>query len=99
MVERGKGDGVFITTTGVGVVPEGVDISGDRARPGDVILLNGTQGDHGVAMLSKRENLDFETEIRSDSAALHGLVADMVAAVPGDPGACATRREAGSPPR
>jgi hydrogenase expression/formation protein HypE len=83
VVERGKGDGVFITTTGVGVVPEGVDVSGDRARPGDVILLSGSIGDHGVAILSKRENLAFETDIRSDSAALHGLVADMVAAVPG----------------
>lgn len=83
VVERGKGDGVFITTTGVGVIPEGVDISGDKARPGDVILLNGSIGDHGVAILSKRENLAFETDICSDSAALHGLVADMVAAVPG----------------
>jgi hydrogenase expression/formation protein HypE len=83
VVERGKGDGVFITTTGVGVVPEGVDVSGDKARPGDVILLSGSIGDHGVAILSKRENLAFETVIHSDSAALHGLVADMVAAVPG----------------
>jgi hydrogenase expression/formation protein HypE len=83
VVEKGKGDGVFITTTGIGVVPEGVHISGDRARPGDAILVSGTLGDHGIAVLSKRENLEFETEILSDSAALHGLVADMVAAVPG----------------
>jgi hydrogenase expression/formation protein HypE len=83
VVEKGKGDGVFITTTGVGVVPEGVDISAERARPGDAVLISGTLGDHGVAILSKRANLDFETEIRSDSAALHGLVAAMVAAVPG----------------
>jgi hydrogenase expression/formation protein HypE len=83
VVERGKGDGVFITTTGIGVVPDGVDVSGDKARPGDVILLSGSIGDHGVAILSKRENLAFDTEIQSDSAALHGLVADMVAAVPG----------------
>lgn len=82
VVERGKGDGVFITTTGIGVVPEGITISGDRARPGDAILINGHIGDHGVAILSQRENLGFETEIRSDSAALHGLVADMIAAVP-----------------
>ncbi len=82
VVERGKGDGVFITTTGVGAVPEGVLISGDRARPGDAILLSGTMGDHGVAILSRRENLGFETEIRSDTAALHGLVAAMVEAVP-----------------
>lgn len=82
VVERGKGDGVFITTTGVGVVPEGVDISGDKARPGDAIICSGSIGDHGVAVLSKRANLEFETEIRSDTAALHGLVADMIAEVP-----------------
>ena len=82
VVERGKGDGVFITTTGVGVVPHGVDIAADRARPGDAVLLSGSIGDHGTAVLSRRENLSFETEIRSDSAALHGLVAAMVEAVP-----------------
>jgi hydrogenase expression/formation protein HypE len=82
VVEKGKGDGVFITTTGIGVVPPGVQISGDRAAPGDAILVSGTLGDHGIAVLSKRENLTFETEILSDSAALHGLVADMIAAVP-----------------
>jgi len=83
VVEKGKGDGVFITTTGVGVVPAGVQISGDRARPGDRILVSGTIGDHGVAIMSLRENLSFETTIQSDTAALHGLVAAMVAAVPG----------------
>jgi hydrogenase expression/formation protein HypE len=82
VVERGKGDGIFITTTGVGVVPEGVDISGDKASPGDAILVNGTMGDHGVAVMSKRENLGFETAIESDTNALHGLVAAMVEAVP-----------------
>jgi len=82
VVERGKGDGIFITTTGVGVVPGGVDISGDKAQPGDAILLSGTLGDHGVAIMSSRENLEFETSIESDSAALHTLVADMVAVVP-----------------
>ncbi|WP_372885510.1 hydrogenase expression/formation protein HypE [Shimia sp.] len=82
VVERGKGDGVFITTTGVGVVADGLEISGTNARPGDAILVSGTIGDHGVAIMSSRENLEFETAIRSDSAALHGLVADMVAAVP-----------------
>lgn len=83
VVENGKGDGVFITTTGVGIVPEAVRISGDRAEPGDLILVNGTLGDHGVAIMSSRENLEFETSIESDSAALHTLVADMVAAAPG----------------
>ena len=81
VVERGKGDGVFITTTGVGVVPEGVRISGDLAEPGDAVLLSGTIGDHGVAIMSSRENLSFETTIESDSAALHDLVADLVAGV------------------
>ncbi|KZM51965.1 hydrogenase expression/formation protein HypE [Labrenzia sp. OB1] len=83
VVEKGKGDGVFITTAGVGVLPDGVSISPSAARPGQVVLLSGSIGDHGVAILSKRENLEFETEILSDSAALHSLVADMIAAVPG----------------
>jgi len=82
VVERGKGDGIFITTTGVGIVPEGVNISADLARPGDAILVSGSMGDHGVAVMSKREGLTFETDILSDSAALHGLVAAMVEAVP-----------------
>jgi hydrogenase expression/formation protein HypE len=83
VVERGKGDGIFITTTGIGRVPDGVAISADQARPGDRILVSGTIGDHGIAVMSKRENLSFETDILSDSAALHTLVAEMVAAVPG----------------
>lgn len=80
VVERGKADGVFIATAGVGVVPAGLVLSGDRATPGDVVLLSGSIGDHGVAIMSSRENLEFETAILSDSAALHGLVAAMVAA-------------------
>jgi hydrogenase expression/formation protein HypE len=83
VVEQGKGDGVFITTTGIGVVPDGVEISGDRARPGDRILLSGSIGDHGMAVMSKRESLAFTTDLVSDSAALHTLVAAMVAAAPG----------------
>ena len=79
VVERGKGDGIFINTAGVGVVPDGVDVCGDQARPGDVVLVNGMLGDHGVAVMSKRENLSFSTEILSDSQALNGLVADMLA--------------------
>jgi hydrogenase expression/formation protein HypE len=82
VVEKGKGDGVFITTTGIGVVPPGIEISGDRARPGDAIIVSGSIGDHGVAIMSSRENLEFETSIESDSAALHGLIADMIEAVP-----------------
>lgn len=80
VVEKGKGDGVFITTTGVGVVADDINISGDKAEPGDVIIVNGSMGDHGVAIMSSRENLEFETTLKSDSAALHTLVADMVAA-------------------
>jgi len=83
VVEQGKGDGVFISTTGIGLVPMGVDVSGSNARPGDVILLSGTIGDHGVAVLSQRESLEFETTLQSDSAALHGLVAAMLDAAPG----------------
>lgn len=82
VVEQGKGDGVFISTTGVGVVPVGVDVSGRNARPGDVLLLSGTIGEHGVAVLSQRESLEFETTIRSDTAALHTLVAAMLQAAP-----------------
>jgi hydrogenase expression/formation protein HypE len=82
VVEQGKGDGVFITTTGVGVVPPGVDVSGSRARPGDAILVSGTLGDHGIAIMSLREGLGFETEVQSDTAALHGLVAAILAAEP-----------------
>ena len=59
VVERGKGDGIFITTSGVGVVPEGIHISGDRARLGDYVILSGTIGDHGIALLSQREHLAF----------------------------------------
>ncbi len=79
VVERGHGDGIFITTTGIGRVPDGVSVSADRARPGDVVLVSGGIGEHGIAVLSKREGLAFETDIVSDCAALHGLVAAMVA--------------------
>jgi hydrogenase expression/formation protein HypE len=82
VVERGKGDGVFISTTGVGVVAEGIDIDGAHARPGYAILVSGHIGNHGMAIMSKRESLAFETEIVSDTAALNGLVAHMLAAMP-----------------
>lgn len=80
VVERGKGDGVFIATTGIGVVPHGIEVSVERVRPGDRIILSGPLGDHGVAVMSRRHDLKFETEIVSDSASLHELVAAMVAA-------------------
>lgn len=83
VVERGKGDGVFVATTGVGVVPAHVvGPSADRARPGDAVLVSGTVGDHGVAVLSQREGLSLETGVTSDSAPLHRLVARMVAVAP-----------------
>ncbi len=78
VVERGKADGVFISTAGIGLVPPGLYLSGNQARPGDAVLISGPIGDHGVAIMSCRENLSFDTAILSDSAALHGLVATMV---------------------
>ncbi len=80
VVERGKADGVFICTTGIGVVPLATEISVERVRPGDRILLSGSLGDHGVAVMSARHDLRFETDLISDSAPLHTLVAGMVAA-------------------
>ncbi len=82
VVERGKGDGVFITTTGIGVIPEGIHISAHQAKPGDHIIVNGFMGDHGVAVMSQRNNLSFNTQIQSDTCALHELVAIMIQAVP-----------------
>ena len=80
VVERGKGDGLFINTTGIGLVPDGVDLSAERARPGDKVLLSGGIGEHGIAILAQREGLQFETTIQSDSAALHTLTATMLQA-------------------
>jgi hydrogenase expression/formation protein HypE len=80
VVDRGKADRIFINTAGVGVIAPGVDIAGQNARPGDIVLINGPMGDHGVAVLSTREGLSFQTEIESDSASLNGLVAAMLAA-------------------
>lgn len=79
VVERGKGDGLFITTTGVGVLPPGLTLGGARARPGDVVMVSGSIGDHGVAIMSQRENLSFDAPIVSDTAALNGLIAAMLA--------------------
>jgi len=77
VVERGKGDGVFITTTGVGVVAPGKALSGRNAGPGDAILVSGTLGDHGMAIMAERESLGFDSPIVSDTAALHGLIEAM----------------------
>jgi hydrogenase expression/formation protein HypE len=78
VVNRGKGDKVFITTTGIGLVDRPVRLSADRARPGDKILLSGYIGDHGITILSQRENLEFESSLESDCAALDGLVKSML---------------------
>jgi len=78
VVNRGKGDKVFISTTGIGIVEQPVNISAANARAGDKIILSGYIGDHGMAILSQRENLEFEGVIESDCAALHRLVADML---------------------
>ncbi len=78
VVEKGKGDGLFINTTGVGLVPEGLELSANQARPGDKVLLSGPIGEHGIAILAQREGLEFESEIKSDSAALNTLVAEML---------------------
>jgi len=80
VVERGKGDGLFINTSGLGLVREGLHLSANQARPGDRVLLSGTVGDHGIAIMAEREGLEFETPLQSDSAALHTLVAAMLEA-------------------
>jgi hydrogenase expression/formation protein HypE len=82
VVPRGGADKLFINTAGVGLIPEGVDISGDRARPGDKIILSGAIGDHGIAVISQREGLSFATKLKSDCAPLGGLVAQMLEASP-----------------
>lgn len=80
VVEVGLADGMYITTAGIGVVPDGVDIRPGRARAGDVVILSGPIGEHGIAVLSTREGLEFGTDLQSDSAPLDGLVAAMLAA-------------------
>jgi hydrogenase expression/formation protein HypE len=78
VVEKGSGDGLFINTTGLGLVPDGLELSANRALPGDKILLSGSLGEHGIAILAQREGLELEGSLTSDSAALHTLVADML---------------------
>jgi hydrogenase expression/formation protein HypE len=78
VVEKGSGDELFINTTGIGLVPEGVRISANAARPGDKILLSGPIGDHGIAILAQRAGLEFESTIVSDSASLYPLVQAML---------------------
>ena len=97
VVDRGKGDGVFVNISGVGLVPAGVEISPRRARPGDVILVSGAIAQHGIAIMSVREGLEFETALASDSAPLNGLVATLLEASASTSTSCATRRGAASP--
>jgi len=78
VVDRGKGDGVFINTTGLGLIPTGVRVSPQRVRPGDVVLINGAIAVHGIAIMSVREGLEFETTLESDSAPLHELVSTVL---------------------
>lgn len=78
VVEKGSGDQLFINTTGIGLVPAGLELSANRARPGDKVLLSGSIGEHGITILAQREGLEFESPLESDSAALHELVADML---------------------
>ncbi len=80
VVNKGSADRLFVNTAGVGTVPEGVDISGSNAQPGDKVILSGTIGDHGIAVLSQREGLGFSTRLQSDCAPLSGLVAEMLTA-------------------
>jgi hydrogenase expression/formation protein HypE len=83
VVDRGKADGLFVTTSGVGLVRDGIDLDPRRVAPGDVVLVSGDVGDHGTAVMLARDALELEAEIASDTAPLHGLVAALLDAAPG----------------
>jgi hydrogenase expression/formation protein HypE len=78
VVERGHGDGCYINTAGVGLLRDGIHVGPHRAQPGDMVLVSGTMGDHGMAIMSVREGLEFESQIRSDCAALNGMIAEVL---------------------
>ncbi len=78
VVNKGHGDGIYINTSGFGIIPEGIDIAAKNARPGDMILVSGTMGDHGMAIMSKRAGLEFESQIVSDTAPLYGMISEML---------------------
>ena len=82
VVEKGKADGIFINTTGIGWIPDTLQISGSEAKPGDLVLISGTLGDHGIAVLAARGELGFETEIQSDVAPLNHLIRAVLDAAP-----------------
>ena len=81
VVERGHGDGCYITTAGIGVLRSDIQVGPHRARPEDAVIVSGTLGDHGMAIMSVREGLEFESQIRSDCAALNGMIAEVLDAV------------------
>ena len=83
VVNKGHGDGVFINTSGVGVLPEGVNLGGQYLQPGDKVLVTGTLGDHGITIMSQREGLNFFADIQSDAAPLNHLIAEVLEAAPG----------------
>lgn len=82
VVNRGSGDGVFINTSGVGVIAPGINLSGTLIQPGDKVLISGTLGDHGITIMSCRENLSFQADLQSDAAPLNHLIAETIAAAP-----------------
>ncbi len=82
VVEKGKADGIFISTAGVGWIPAGRQIAGDKASPGDVVIISGTLGDHGIAVLAERGELGFETAVASDVAPLNQLIQQLLVAAP-----------------
>lgn len=82
VVNRGHGDGIYINTAGVGLIPAGRDLSGAHCKPGDKVIVSGTMGDHGIAIMSQREGLAFSSNIESDAAPLNHLIADVLAAAP-----------------
>jgi hydrogenase expression/formation protein HypE len=83
VVEQGKGDGLYINTAGIGILSEEVQIAGDRAQPGDVVIVSGPIGDHGIAVLSARGNLGIDVQVESDCAPLNRMVAEILTAHPG----------------
>ncbi len=83
VVDRGKGDGIFINTAGVGVIPEGIELSPENVRPGDRIIISGGVGNHGISVMAERNGLSFDPPVLSDSAPLNGLVREMLAGADG----------------
>jgi len=99
VVPRGKGDKIFINTSGIGVVADGIDISSKNAREGDVILLSGTMGDHGITIMTRRAGISIQGRLESDTMPLHRLVQRLLDELPGGVRTCAIPLAAASPPR